>query len=289
MQNLRLQLRGTTTSTMDCLDSYFYDEDMQDIKKNLHKCSFSLPTIPKEINDVLRSVSFMLPRSSTKEEFSHRPPSLGFTSEDLDLLRKHCNHPLYEPEQQILIFRIIRRFMLLMLIPCSGASTFNHLLDILEDELRSGTPAKVPMWYWLTIGSSSSSSSSSSSPPSGSGGDCDAWVGYKYCNNKGCLKTEDPNTTFLRCSRCKVPFYCSRNCQVFHWRNHHKGRCDKEALYRRQSSSRQVFMQHCLDSGISINKLDRDCLLFYRGTKNSFNADDVLNAIRDDPQGKWKK
>lgn len=259
---------------MDCLDTYFYDEDMQNIKKNLHKCSYSLPTIPKSINDVLRMVSLMLPQNSTKVEFSNRPPSLGFTSEDLELLRKHCNHPLYEPEQQSLIFRIIRRFMLLMLIPCPEASTINHLLNILDDELHSGAPAKVPLWYWLAVDASSVY--------------CER-IGYKYCANKGCLKTEDPHTAFLRCSRCKVPSYCSKSCQVLHWKNYHKCRCDKEALYRRQSSSRQVFLQHCIDSGIPMNKLDRDCLLFYRGKKNSFNADDVLNAIRDDPQGQWKK
>eukprot|EP01083_Nonionella_stella_P060291 157515_1 len=237
---------------MDCLDFYYFDEDIQDIKRNLHKCSYSLPTLPKRVNDVLKLLSSMLPETSTEIQFSARPVSLGLTPDDFDLLRKHCNHPLYVVEQRELVFRLLRRFMLFMLIPCSGCTDINDLIDKLEEDFYSGSPAKVPRWYWLTVRS-----------PAHDG----KRIGYNFCWNKGCQKTEDMNNTFLCCSRCKVPAYCSKKCQVTDWKNRHRNKCDKEAMYRRQTNSRRVFVEHCLNSGISMNKLDRDCLLFYRGKK----------------------
>lgn len=258
----------------DYLDFYTSDEEIQSLKKNLHKCSYSLPTIPQELNDVLSQLSTMLPQQCTKLQFTERPVALGFTSQHFDLIRKHCNHPLYEPDQKTTLFKILRRFMLLMMISCSECKTIHDLIEILEEEVRSGVPSKAPSWYWLTLDCNNTNLSQ---------------LGYKFCHNEGCFKTESQSTKFLRCGQCKVPFYCSKSCQISHWKRAHKKNCDKEALFRRQTNSRRLFVEHCLNSGVSINRLDKDCLLFYRDKKNSFNADAVMRAIQDDPQGRWNK
>ena len=139
--------------------------------------------------------------------------------------------------------------MLLMLIPCSECRTIDDIINILEEEFQSGVPSKVPSWYWLALDSNNMDLSQ---------------IGYNYCHNEGCFKTEGESTKFLRCAQCKVPFYCSKRCQITHWKRAHKRNCDKEALFHRQTKSRQAFAEHCINSSVSINRLDKDCLLFYR-------------------------
>ena len=33
------------------------------------------------------------------------------------------------------------------------------------------------------------------------------------------------NVHLRRCSRCKVPSYCDKDCQAEHWEKHHKQQC----------------------------------------------------------------
>jgi TPR repeat protein len=42
-----------------------------------------------------------------------------------------------------------------------------------------------------------------------------------------CQKEADETTTLRRCSKCKVPKYCSTECQVNHWKSVHKEECTK--------------------------------------------------------------
>jgi len=241
-----------------------------DMEENLKKCSYSLPTIPSCLDAIFENFPSMLPQRSTKIQFENRPPSLGLSKPDIDIIRKHVYHPLYEPEQRSLLFRLLRRCMLLMLIPCSEQSSINCLLDTLEDELNSKVPSKVPRWYWKNVGDSTLHSQK---------------IGYMSCSNDGCLKTEDLETTFQRCSLCKATPYCKKSCQVQHWKSSHKKTCDNQAIFRRRASSREAFFE--MNTGIPMKQLDKNSLLFYRSLKN--NTSDVLKAIGDDPNGKWNK
>jgi MYND finger/Sel1 repeat len=44
-----------------------------------------------------------------------------------------------------------------------------------------------------------------------------------------CEKKGDDATVLMRCAKCKVPKYCSSECQVKHWKNGHKAECAKTA------------------------------------------------------------
>jgi hypothetical protein len=42
-----------------------------------------------------------------------------------------------------------------------------------------------------------------------------------------CEKEGDETTILRRCSKCKLPKYCSTECQVHHWKTGHKAECSK--------------------------------------------------------------
>ncbi|OQR81458.1 hypothetical protein THRCLA_23366 [Thraustotheca clavata] len=45
-----------------------------------------------------------------------------------------------------------------------------------------------------------------------------------------CFRCDQTGETLLRCSRCRVATYCSRKCQVEHWKKQHKAECGKQQL-----------------------------------------------------------
>ena len=46
------------------------------------------------------------------------------------------------------------------------------------------------------------------------------------CFNLNCHVSESSEVTLKRCSRCNIAKYCSRTCQIAHWRDHRK-KCGK--------------------------------------------------------------
>jgi hypothetical protein len=50
-----------------------------------------------------------------------------------------------------------------------------------------------------------------------------AWGGGKICHNPGCSVVQD----LKKCSVCEVARYCSRKCQLAHWKPIHKAECSK--------------------------------------------------------------
>ncbi|KAK8800757.1 hypothetical protein WA158_000082 [Blastocystis sp. Blastoise] len=47
----------------------------------------------------------------------------------------------------------------------------------------------------------------------------------RACSNPECKKVEEVKGSFKTCSRCKKAIYCSKECQVAHWKNGHKQAC----------------------------------------------------------------
>ncbi|KAJ7186148.1 hypothetical protein C8R46DRAFT_1185613 [Mycena filopes] len=50
-------------------------------------------------------------------------------------------------------------------------------------------------------------------------------VAYKACDNLDCAKIR-AKSTFKRCSGCEFAHYCSKECQIIHWRSSHRKDCD---------------------------------------------------------------
>ena len=86
---------------------------------------------------------------------------------------------------------------------------------MLRAEIASGTPSPVPSWY--------SFSTVTMGPRK---------VGYDQCENRGCFATETPEKKFSKCARCKLPYYCSKECQVADWKSRHNKMCKKAAEQR---------------------------------------------------------
>jgi len=47
-----------------------------------------------------------------------------------------------------------------------------------------------------------------------------------FCSNPNCFE-EQEDVKFKKCSRCKLAFYCSKECQVDHWKASHHKICNK--------------------------------------------------------------
>ena len=165
------------------------------------------------------------PDALDKEEFLLRSPALGATQALLDECRRHIE--VITPVQQRELYNSLKFRMLRVLISCSGAKTINDLLDILELELRSGTPAPIPDWYeFSTV----------------------KWgprkMGYDKCSNRDCFNTEKHDTpSFARCARCKLAHYCCKECQVKDWKDRHKQVCKEGADFRNQVKETSKFLE----------------------------------------------
>ena len=54
------------------------------------------------------------------------------------------------------------------------------------------------------------------------------------CPHKGALAAAGGRLDMKKCAKCKQVFYCSRECQVAHWKSGHRRECEQLAA----SSSR---------------------------------------------------
>jgi len=49
--------------------------------------------------------------------------------------------------------------------------------------------------------------------------------GLKKCSSTSCIKVESQLGEYKTCAKCKAVFYCSKECQAFHWKLSHKIEC----------------------------------------------------------------
>ena len=54
----------------------------------------------------------------------------------------------------------------------------------------------------------------------------------KDCHKCG-KKQGEPGVQLLGCGKCKLAFYCSKECQASHWRDVHRGLCGDMTLLKR--------------------------------------------------------
>lgn len=146
------------------------------------------------------------------------------------------HYAVLPPVQQRSLYKCLRGTMLRQLISCNVAGTMDNLVDILQQEMDSGTPAPVPDWYkysTVTMGPRK--------------------IGYDACANRERLKTETQHDQpkFQQCSRCKVAVYCGRDCQVEDFHARHKKVCKKAAKEREKIASVSKFMQGLSDLSLT--------------------------------------
>ncbi len=158
------------------------------------------------------------PEEENRARFESRPPALGMTPDISSELKSH--YATITPIQQRQMFSLLRGHMLRQLISCDGADKFEALVDILENEMKSGTPAPVPQWYKF--------SDVRMGPRK---------IGYDGCSNRGCFRTETTERQFGKCTGCRTAVYCKKDCQKQDWKARHKKVC-KEAAQQREKIQR---------------------------------------------------
>lgn len=93
-------------------------------------------------------------------------------------------HARAHASQRRSLFKMLRSDMLQQLISTDGCTTVDHLFAILRAEIESGNPAAVPDWYKF--------STISMGPRR---------LGYSYCENRTCTRTERLVLFFFFCFR----------------------------------------------------------------------------------------
>ena len=174
------------------------------------------------------------PEACNRRTFEARKPALGLSLREVDELEAHAQHRDLFDVQKRTLFKLIRSSLLRALIPCDGCSTVAELCQVLRDEIASGVPSPVPDWY--------SYSTTTMGPRK---------IGYDHCENRGCFATETPEKKFSKCARCKLPFYCSKACQLEDWKLRHKKVCKAATEQRDKTADVGRMMQFLSDASFS--------------------------------------
>ena len=193
-----------------------------------------VPTFPASMNREKLS-DLMIPDAMGRSEWEQRSPALGLSEKSILALEQHSASPKLLDVQRRRIFRYIREKMLQQLISCSGAGSISDLCEILRSELQCGAPSPAPAWYVF--------STISMGPRK---------IGYSSCSHRGCLITESLTCApFKKCSKCKLSWYCSEQCQGLDWVARHKVVCEKAAESRKQFEFAGSFFQKLSDASLT--------------------------------------
>jgi hypothetical protein len=103
--------------------------------------------------------------------------------------------------------------------------TKKELQDLKEHVRASGVLSPIPDWYVF-------------SPVSHGPRKVDSFK----CENRECFVTEDVSRRLFRCAACKMPLYCSKECQKADWVARHKTICKKFKEQREQTAQAGDFI-----------------------------------------------
>jgi hypothetical protein len=85
----------------------------------------------------------------------------------------------------------------------------------------------------------------------------------RTCNN--CESAEDPDHKLQACARCKLVAYCSKACQVTHWKNGHKQACvaleDRKPQLSPQNGLNEAHVHMCVICLESVKQPSEVCTL----------------------------
>ncbi len=165
-----------------------------------------VPMIPLWYRDKLLNSINCIPDEEGEQEFLKRKPALGFSLEELTLLREYVASLL--PVQQRLLFKMLQNNLATNLISCDGVTSIEELILILEAESKSGKPSPIPFWYEFKHAR-------------------ERGYGYHVCSGRSCFATETMEKRFGSCSGCRVAYYCGVDCQTKDWKERHKFVCEE--------------------------------------------------------------
>jgi hypothetical protein len=197
-------------------------------------CDDIIDTAPSWYNTKMLMYEPACPEACSRREFEARKPALGLSLAEVDELEAHEKLEDLLPVQRRKLFHLLRSALLRHLIPCDGCSTVTALCGVLRAEIASEVPAPVPEWYVY--------STTTMGPRK---------IGYDHCENRGCFRTETPEKKFMKCSRCKLPFYCSKECQAADWKTRHKKVCKAAVSQREKTAKVGRMMQFLSDASLS--------------------------------------
>jgi len=213
------------------------EEEIEDWNRELFENI--IDTTPSWWNSFTMGLSGIQPDAEYRSAFeSRRQPAMGLTNIQLDMLEQHVNHPQLHPSQKRTLLSLVRSQMMRSLISPNRCSTVADCVTVLRKELESGVCASVPDWYkfsTVTMGKRK--------------------IGYDECCNRGCWNTETVDHKFLKCSRCKLPFYCGVACQKQDWKVRHKKLCAAASTQGTQLSSATKFLRMMM-GGVNGDSVD---------------------------------
>lgn len=175
---------------------------------------------PRALKEVMHLTMMIRPDAEHRRAFEGRAPAMGLTEAQIDDIAVRARDEALPGVELRRFFCMLREMMLRVLISCDGCRSVDDLLDVLRAEVTSGVPAPVPDWYkfsTVTMGPRK--------------------IGYDRCDKQGCFRTETTTVQFRKCAQCKLPWYCSKECQAMDWKARHRKVC-KEA-----SESRNMVAQ----------------------------------------------
>ena len=207
---------------MNIQDIYYdFPDLLTDIEKQVYDYRFKgyAEILPRFFCD---TDMVILPDKDCKNEFAARKPSFGWTLDQIQELETIAGA---SELNEYFIHKELSRKMRRRLICPAGAETVKALCDILRTEKASGIPAPIPDWYEMGEGTG---------PERGN----TRRFGYRKCENRSCYQTEDLERELLRCSKCKISYYCSRDCQIDDWKARHSKIC--KAAQKRHKMTEQA-------------------------------------------------
>jgi hypothetical protein len=91
------------------------------------------------------------------------------------------------------------------------------------------------------------------------------YVSVKKCHHCEMIETQMDDAKFMKCQRCKLAYYCSKECQVANWKRHKKmcneiasGVVSRSTLKTAGSTTQAFFKSNCFDIAKEVYKKTKE-------------------------------